>query len=59
MRVRLTLDITRTPCREPTPALEFEHRDTDTAIESTYGGDQRAHRMGFVPDEQEQQRARS
>jgi len=48
MRLRLTLDITRTrkPAeREP----HFEHRDTDSVTESTYGGDPAEHRIGFMP----------
>jgi len=27
----------------------FEHRDVDTLVETTRGGDPAAHRMGFVP----------
>lgn len=49
MRIRLPLDITRTrqPDRDDEPV--FEHRDSDTAIEATYGGDVSLHSMGFAP----------
>jgi len=46
VRIRFTLDITRSP--EPDQPV-FEHRDVDTLVETTRGGDPAAHRMGFVP----------
>jgi hypothetical protein len=52
VRIRLTLDITRTRHRDRDRDRDdpiFEHRDNDTAIEATYGGDVSLHRMGFTP----------
>lgn len=49
MRIRLTIDITRSRRQEPDDEPMFEHRDNDTAIEATYGGDTSLHRMGFTP----------
>lgn len=48
MRIRFTLDITRTPRPEPEGELLHEHRDNDTAIESQPGWPE-THRIGFVP----------
>lgn len=50
IRLALSLNITRAAKPEPQGELIFEHRDTDSSIESTYGGDQRLHRMGFTPN---------
>jgi hypothetical protein len=51
VRIRFTLDITRGSKPAPEPQREpiFEHRDNDTMVEATYGGDHTRHRMGFVP----------
>ena len=52
MRFRITIDLTRTP--KPVEQVEeFEHRDNDTLVEATGGGDPRAHRMGFNPPVQD------
>lgn len=48
MRIRFTLDITRTP-RPTQHEPQFEHRDTDSVTESTYGGDPAERRPGFMP----------
>lgn len=50
MRFRITIDLTRTP-NPDNDEPEFEHRDTEALVESTGGGDERAHRMGFNPPE--------
>lgn len=52
MRFRITIELNRAPKpieQEP----EFEHRDNDTLVEATGGGDPRAHRMGFNPPVQD------
>jgi hypothetical protein len=48
VRIRFTLDITRTPRPEPEREMQHEHRDNDTAIESQPGWPE-THRIGFVP----------
>jgi len=48
MRIRLTLDITRRT-KPANDELHFEHRDTDSVTEATYGGDPAEHRLGFTP----------
>jgi len=48
VRIRFTLDITRTRKPEPDDEEMHEHRDLDTAIESQPGRPE-THRIGFVP----------
>lgn len=50
IRLALSLDINRAPKPEPQGEPIFEHRDTDTMVEATYGGDTSLHRMGFYPN---------
>ncbi|MDR6574343.1 hypothetical protein J2X60_003002 [Curtobacterium sp. 320] len=48
MKIRHALSLSITRNRHHDDGEEqFEHRDNDTAIEATYGGDERLHRMGF------------
>lgn len=49
MRIRFTFEIDRKSKEQPSPEQDFEHRDADTLVESTGGGDPEQHRMGFVP----------
>ena len=52
MRFRITIELTRaSKSAEQEP--EFEHRDNDTLVEATGGGDPRLHRMGFNPPVQD------
>lgn len=52
LRISLSINIERSQPRhrQGEPEQQFEHRDNDTAIEATYGGDQTLHRMGFTPN---------
>jgi hypothetical protein len=51
VKIRLALSLSITRASQHDDAEEqFEHRDNDTAIEATYGGDTSLHRMGFHPN---------
>jgi len=51
VKIRLALSLSITRASQQDDAEEqFEHRDNDTAIEATYGGDTSLHRMGFHPN---------